>query len=97
MTPDSESQDVQESSQSSDKPKTARSGPLTQDEIGTEAAAMVYRVITAILYRSRSSTKTQLFHDVMYLFTGWGQHSVPVDQESLKIKWESSRYLTYTI
>ena len=52
MTPDSKFQDVQESSQSSGKPKIARSGPLTQDEIGTEAAEMVYRVITAILYRS---------------------------------------------
>jgi len=85
---DTDSQDMQESSQSSSKTKATRSGPLTQDEIATEAACMVYKVITAVLYRSRASSKIQLFHDIMYLFTGWGQHGVPVDQRTLKINWE---------
>lgn len=51
---------------------------------------MVYRIITAILTRSRTASKTQLFHDVTYIFTGWVQHEVPTNQRSLSIKWEKA-------
>lgn len=88
---DSESLDMQDSSQSSGKPKVSRSGPLTHDEIATEAASMLYKIITSMLYRSRAASKVQLFHDVTYLFTGWGQHAVPIDQRTLKISWEKPR------
>ena len=78
-----------DSSQSSNKPKQNRSGPLTKSEIATEGGAMVYRIITSLLYRSRAASKIQLFHDLTYLFIGWSQHGSPVDQKSLTITWEA--------
>lgn len=88
---DDESTDMQESTNSSStKQKATKTGPLTQTEIATEAAAMVYRIITATLYRSRPASKLQLFHDVTYLFIGWSQFEAPVDQASLKMNWEAS-------
>lgn len=88
---DNESTDNIESSQSSGKAKVSRNGPLTRDEIATEAASMVYRIGTSVFYRSRQCSKLQLFHDVTYLFTGWGQHDVTIDQRTLKIHWEKEK------
>lgn len=88
---DNESTDMIESSQSSGKAKVSRSGPITRDEIATEAASMVYRIGTSFLYRARQSSKLQLFHDVTYLFTGWGQHDVTIDQRSLSLNWEKEK------
>ncbi len=88
---DAESLDINDSSQSNGKTKVIRSGPLTQDEISTEAAKMVYQIITSTLYRSRHASKVQLFHDVLYIFTGWAQHGVLVDQSTLKLQWEKPR------
>ena len=88
---DSDSVGPQDSTHSSGKPKPNRTGPLTQDEIATEAAAMVYRIITSTLYRSRVASKIQLFHDVMYLFIGWEQHGVSVDQSTMTAHWEEQR------
>lgn len=90
---DAESLDIPESSQSSGKQKGARTGPINRTEIAVEAASMVYKIITAILYRSRLASKTQLFHDVTYLFTGWSQHGVSVQQTSLKMEWETPKQL----
>lgn len=88
---ENESTDMLDSSQSSGKPK--RSGSITKDEIATEAASMVYRIITSVLYRARNASKTQLFHDIGYLFTGWKQHTAPVSQNHLKIYWEKQKSL----
>lgn len=85
---DIESVDFQESSQSSSKPKASRSGPLTRDEIATEAACMLYRRITTLLKRAREASKVQLFHDVMYIFTSWTHNEATVNQSSLQVSWE---------
>lgn len=88
--------DMQDSSQPTGKQKLSRTGPLTQNEIGTEAAVMVYKIITGTLYRSRYATKLQLFHDVLYVFTGWKQHTHSskelkvVNQSSLRLQWEGN-------
>ena len=85
---DIESVDVQESSQSSGKPKSSRSGPLSRDEIATEAACMLYRRITSVLKRAREASKIQLFHDVMYIFANWAHNEATIDQSSLQVSWE---------
>ena len=85
---ESDCTDIPESSNSSGKQKAARTGPLTQDEIASEAALMVYKVITSILTRSRYASRIQLFHDLMYIFVGWDQHGAPVDQKTLSVQWE---------
>ena len=64
---------------------------MTHKEIATEAASMLYKQITALLTRTRKACKTQLFHDVCYIFAGWNQHDVDVDQSSLKISWDVPR------
>ncbi len=87
---ESESTDALDSSQSSAKPSVNRSGPLTQDEIATEASCMLYKIITSVLYRSRAASKVQLFHDVTYLFSGWSNNGAVVDQSTLTVNWESS-------
>lgn len=87
---DSDTTDTHDSNHSNSKPKVNRSGPLTHDEIATEAASILYRVITALLYRSRAASKVQLFHDLTYLFSGWGSHNAIVDQSTLTINWESN-------
>ena len=85
---DEQSTDMLESSQSSGKQKVSHTGPLTQDEIATEAAVMLYKIITATLTKSRNATKMQLFHDVLYIFTGWSQFTDIVDQSTLNMRWE---------
>ena len=78
-----------DNSQSSTKQKSNRSGPLTRNEIATEASCMLYRIITGVLSRSRNASKLQLFHDLTYLFVGWKHHGSQIDQKSLKMKWEA--------
>ncbi len=88
---DTQSIDMQEFSQSSGKQKLSRTGPLTQDEIATEAAGMVYKIITGTLYRSRYASKQQIYHDVLYVFSGWSHHTDIVDQATLRVQWEKPR------
>ena len=89
LADDSESVEAQENSQTSGKSKLNRSGPLTRDEIASEASLMVYKIITSLLYKCRPSTKQQLFNDLLYLFTGWAQHQATVNQATMKLKWVS--------
>lgn len=77
-----------DSSQSSARSKVnPRSGPITNEEIATEASYMVAKIITGILYKCRPSSKLELFNNVLYLFTGWAQHDISIDQNSLQLKW----------
>ena len=55
--------------------------------IGVEAAGQVYRLITSHLHKARDSCKLQMFHDVLYVFTGWSQHQKLIDQRSLRLSW----------
>ena len=84
---DSESMDMPESTNSSSTThKITRTGPLTQNEIATEASAMVYKTITSTLYHSRDASKLQSFQNMTYLFVCWGQHGAPVEQKTVKVK-----------
>lgn len=56
-----------------------------KNEIANEAASILYRLITAVLSKSRNFSKTQIFHDFTYLFVGWSHNSCQVDQKYLKI------------
>ncbi len=87
---DSESTEMQESSNSSCRQKQNRTGPLTRDEIATEAATLLYKTITSMLTKSRNAFKSQLFHDLSYLFVSWEQHCTLVCQKTMSIKWETS-------
>ena len=78
---------MQDSSTSNGKQKVSRTGPLTQEEIATEAAAMVYRIITSTLSRSRQASKLQLYNDVLHLFVSWSAQESKVDQKTLRINW----------
>lgn len=60
---ETDSMGANDSSQSSGKQKVSRSGPITKDEISTEAATMVYKIITSLLQKSRYASKIQLYHD----------------------------------
>ena len=84
---DTESTEVPDSTNSSGK-KVSRSGPLTREEIATEAACMLYRKFTPLLNRCRAASRVQLFHDVMYIFTNWSLHNASVDQRTLQVAWE---------
>lgn len=72
------------------KPRQSKVGEITRHEVACEAAGMVYRIITNILHRCRDAGKVQMFHDLLYLFTGWGTASNSVDQKSLKMRWKSA-------
>ena len=84
---ESESHDVLDSRQLSSKAKTSRNGTLAHDEIATEAAAMLYRIITSFLYGYRQTIRSQLFLDVLYVFTDCGHHGAHVNQQTLQLKW----------
>lgn len=89
LNEDNESTDRIDSNQSSLKMKMSKNSPITDDEIAIEAANMVYKCITTVLYNGRKTSKVQLFHDFLYLFTGWSQFKNSVDQKSLKLRWEN--------
>lgn len=78
------------------KSKSARSGPITRDEISLEAASLVCRSITNVLHKARDAAKIQIFHEVLYLFTGWSQlEHCPVDQRNMTIRWEKEAPTSY--
>lgn len=79
--------EAMESSQSSARSKISRSGPITNDEVASEAAYMASKIITGILYKCRPCSKVELFNNVLYLFTGWAQHDMSIEQRNLEIKW----------
>lgn len=58
-----------------------------KDIIAVEAAGLVYKAITNVLHKARDATKIQLFHEGLYVFTGWSQYSSKVQQSSLKLSW----------
>ena len=76
-----------ESSQSSARSKVSpRSGPITK-EIASEAAYMVSKILTGIMNKCRQESKLELFNNVLYMFTGWAQHDITIDQRSLQLSW----------
>lgn len=79
--------EVMESSIFSARSKLSRRGPIKNNEVASEAAYMVSEIITSILYKSRPASKAELFNNILYLFTGWAQHGIKVDQKSLEVKW----------
>jgi len=82
---------------SSSRGKQGKKNQLTDDIIATEAVSMVYRIITNVLHKGRDACKIQMFHELLYLFTGWSQFKVSVDQSSLHMKWkaQASRDVDY--
>lgn len=84
--------------QSSSRSKQSKKVPITNDLIAVEAASMVYRIITNVLHKGRDSCKVQMYHEMLYLFSGWSQFGSCVSQSSLHLKWfqqssESVQYL----
>lgn len=71
-------------SQSSSKQKANNTGPLTRNKIANEAASILYRLITAVLSKSRNAGKIQIFHYPTYLTVSWSHHGCQVDPKSLK-------------
>ena len=65
-----------------------RDTQLTRADIACEAAGLVYKLITNLLYRGRDAGKLQIFHDLLYVFTGWSQYATNISQGSLKLKWQ---------
>ena len=79
------------------KQKQTKTGPITREEIAVEASCLVYKIITAVLHRSRVAGKVELFQGLLYLFTGWAQYDAPVKQESLKMKWDDVAWPSSTL
>ena len=79
--------------------KQQKGTEISKSDVALEAAGMVYRLITNILHRCRDTAKLQLFHDLSYLFTGWGngRGTSAIDQKSLTMKWKqiASRDVDY--
>lgn len=101
--PESESSFLQELSQvsnhsedpsrkaTSNRLKSQKSTCSMKDFIAVEAAGLVYKAITNVLHKSRDATKIQLFHEGLYVFTGWSQYHAKVEQSSLRLKWQQEQ------
>ena len=75
--------------------KNGKKMVIGRQEIACEVASMVYKLITNVLHKCRDSAKIQLFHDVLYLFTGWGTgnnagNQKNVNQKTLRMHWKDS-------
>lgn len=89
---DSEATYGSEQIETETKQKGSRSGPITREEIAIEASCIVYKIITSVLYRARSSSKLELFQSLTYLFSGWSQFKTQVKQDNLKLKWAETAW-----
>lgn len=69
------------------KSKSSKAGAITRDVIASEAASMVYRIITNVLHKARDACRIQIFHDLFYVFSTWKQFKVRIDQKTLKLSW----------
>ncbi len=67
--------------------RSGKEKTIRRKEVAESAATRLYEIISNVMHRARDAAKLSFFYEVGYLFVGWKQFGVTLDQSKLKMYW----------